>query len=51
MCIIAAEKYRNIYSRQYGDWGQVFIIGIGIHYGLGRSRDGIPVGTKFNVMS
>ena len=34
MCIIAAEKYRNIYSRQYGDWGQVFIVGIGIHYGL-----------------
>ena len=34
ICIIAAEKYRNIYSRQYGDWGQVFIVGIGIHYGL-----------------
>jgi len=28
--IIAAEKHRNL----YGDWSQVFIVGIGIHYGL-----------------
>ena len=34
VCIIAAEKHRNFYSRQYGDWGQVFGVGIGTHYGL-----------------
>jgi len=32
--IIAAEKHRNFYSHQYGDWGQVFIVAIGLHYGL-----------------
>jgi len=34
ICTIAAEKHRKFYSRQYGDWGQVFIVGIGIHYEL-----------------
>jgi hypothetical protein len=32
--IIAAEKHRKFYSRQDGDGGPVFIIGIAIHYGL-----------------
>jgi len=34
ICIIAAKKQRNFYSCQYGDRGQVFIVGIGMHYGL-----------------
>ena len=34
VCIIAAEKHGNFYSGQYGDWGQVFIVGIAIPYGL-----------------
>jgi hypothetical protein len=48
ICVIAAEKHRNFHSRQYGDWGQVFIVGMDW---TGRSGDGIPVGTKVYVMS
>ena len=28
LCIIGAEKHRNFYSRQYGDWGPVFIVNV-----------------------
>ena len=34
VCMIAAEKHRIFYSRQYGDWDRVFIVSIDIPYGL-----------------
>ena len=51
ICIVAAEKHKNFYSCQYGDWDRNFHSRYSDTLWTGRSRDGIPVGMKFAVMS